>query len=219
MRSFEDMTIMLTRPILLAALPAVLLGGCTGTKNRGLESVHQPVVSRTDYAFDVNVGPRGLAPGESQRLAGWLASMRLGYGDKVAVDDPTHASATQADVAAQAARFGLLLSDAAPVTGAPLAPGTARVVVSRARAFVPGCPDWSRTSGIEFESNTNSNHGCATNATLAAMVADPMDLVRGASRSGVYDPDQATKAIDIYRKAAPSGGGGTVVKSEGVGGK
>ena len=33
---------------------ALMLAACAGgTKNRGLESVHQPVVQRTDYVIDV----------------------------------------------------------------------------------------------------------------------------------------------------------------------
>ena len=43
------------------------------------------------------------------------------------------------DVAQIASRYGLLLSDEAPVTGSPVAPGTVRIVVSRTRASVPGC--------------------------------------------------------------------------------
>ena len=211
---------MFKRTLLLATLPALLIGGCSGTKNRGLESVHQPVVSRTDYVFDVNAGPNGLAPGEARRLGGWMETLRLGYGDRIAIDDPDGDSpATRGDVAREAARFGLLLSDDAPVTAAPVAPGTARIVVSRARAGVPGCPDFSRVRQPEFESNTSSNQGCAVNSNLAAMVADPNDLVRGAPGSDVYDAAIGTRAIETYRKAAPSGAGGTALKAESVGSK
>ena len=60
---------MTTHPLLLATLgSALLLGGCMGTQNRGLESVHQPVVSRADYALDLGTAGDGLAPGEARRL-------------------------------------------------------------------------------------------------------------------------------------------------------
>ena len=39
---------MIKQSILASLLPALLLAGCMGTENRGLESVHQPVVSRSD---------------------------------------------------------------------------------------------------------------------------------------------------------------------------
>lgn len=212
---------MFKRSLTIASFaPMLVLGACSGTQNRGLESVHQPVVSRTDYVFDVNTAGRGLAPGEAQRLAGWMASLHLGYGDHVTVDDPNASGGgVRDDVAAQLARYGLLLSDDTPVTGAAIAPGMARVVVSRTKATVPGCPDFSRVGQPEFESNTSSNQGCAINANLAAMVANPVDLVRGQPGADTIDPASATKAIDLYRKAAPTGGGGTVVKSESAGGK
>ncbi|MEG3087277.1 CpaD family pilus assembly protein [Sphingomonas sp. PB4P5] len=205
---------MFKRPILiaLALAPAVLLGACSGTQNRGLESVHQPIVARSDYLFDVATSGGALAPGEGQRLAGWMRSINVGYGDRIALDDPNAygGSGVHDDVQAQAARYGLLVSDDAPVTGAPVAPGTVRIVVSRMKATVPHCPDNSRVSGIEYEGNTSSNQGCAINSNLAAMIANPSDLVRGQPGSLVTDQARATKAIDAYRSGtAVSTGGAT----------
>lgn len=198
--------------------PALMLGACGGTLNRGLESVHQPVVSRADYVLDVNADAGGLAPGEAQRVAGWMQSLRLGYGDRVAIDSgSSYGDSVRADVAAQTARYGLLVSDAVPFTGSPIAPGTARIVVTRMSASVPGCPDFSHVSQPEFNSNTSSNQGCAINSNLAAMVARPEDLVRGQPGADVPDPAVANKAIDVFRKATPTGSGG--LKSESTGGK
>ncbi|GAA0321597.1 hypothetical protein GCM10009087_34810 [Sphingomonas oligophenolica] len=211
---------MFKRTILLASAlaPALLLGACGGTQNRGLESVHQPVVSRTDYAFDVNTSGNGLAPGEEHRLAGWMASLRLGYGDRVSIDDPNpYGSGVRNDVAAEVARYGLLLSEDKPVTGTTVAPGTVRIVITRMKATVPGCPDFSRQSQPEFNSNTSSNQGCAINANLAAMVANPADLVRGQPGAGTSDDAASLKAIDTFRKATPTGAG--PLKSDSAGSK
>lgn len=213
---------MIKRTLLIATAlaPALLVSACAGTQNRGLESVHQPVVSRTDYALDVATSGSDLAPGEEQRLAGWMTSLHVGYGDRVAIDDPNPYGAGVHDaVARQVAHYGLLVSDDAPVTNAPIAAGTIRVVVTRMKARVPGCPDYSRNSSTDFESNTSSNYGCSSNATLAAMIANPADLVLGQAGSGVADQVSSAKAIDSFRKAAPSGSGGTTIKSESAGGK
>ena len=67
---------------------ALALAGC-GTSNRGMESVHQPVVQRTDYVIDLASAGAGLAAGEQERLDGWFRSIGLAYGDRVAIDDPT----------------------------------------------------------------------------------------------------------------------------------
>ncbi|WP_010185459.1 CpaD family pilus assembly protein [Sphingomonas sp. PAMC 26605] len=209
-----------TLRIATALAPVLLAPACAGTQNRGLESVHQPVVSRTDYALDVATSGGDLAPGEEQRLAGWMTSLRLGYGDRVAIDDPNPYGAGVHDaVARQVAHYGLLVSDDAPVTNAPIAAGTIRVVVTRMKARVPGCPDYSRNSSTDFESNTSSNYGCSSNATLAAMIANPADLVLGQAGSGVVDQLASAKAIDSFRRAAPSGSGGSAIKTESAGGK
>ncbi|WP_375381171.1 CpaD family pilus assembly protein [uncultured Sphingomonas sp.] len=205
---------MIGRSLLLTVLPALALAGCTGTINRSLDSVHQPVVSRADYSFDVGIDGAGLAPGEAARLSGWMGSLRLGYGDRVSVDDPVGDPRAHQAVAVEVARYGLLLADTAPVTGAPVAAGTVRVVVSRATARVPNCPDYSRMGGSEFNGNSSSNFGCASNANLAAMVADPTDLVRGEAGSGTTDPATSSRAIDAYRRAAPTGGGGATMKTD-----
>ncbi|WP_200922356.1 CpaD family pilus assembly protein [Sphingomonas sp. Leaf17] len=209
----------------LAALlvPALLLGGCMGTENRGLESVHQPVVSRADFTFDVATAGDTLAPGEAARLSGWFDAVKVRYGDRITIDDPVSdgtpdaRSGVRGDVARIAGARGLLLSATPAISGTPVAPGTVRVIVSRMRADVPGCPDWSRDTSNEFESNTSSNHGCAINSNLAAMIANPEDLVRGRTGTETFDPAASTKAIDIFRKAAPSGAGG--LKAESAGGK
>lgn len=194
--------------ILALIAPTLLLTGCGGTVNRGLESVHQPVVSRTDYAFDVATGPQGLAPGESQRLDGWLDSLNVGYGDRVSIDGASsHDVVARAAIKREVERYGLLLSDAAPVTPAPVTPGTLRVVVSRMSASVPGCPDHSRPPSPDFNNNTGSDFGCAVNSNLAAMVARPEDLVRGQSGSDVNDPSVASKAIETFRKKPNTGAG------------
>jgi pilus assembly protein CpaD len=206
--------------LMATAAASALLAGCDtgGTRNRGLESVHQPIVARTDFALDLDAASGTLSAGEAERLNGWLAAMQLGYGDQVAVDAGAYPNeGASAQVGGVIARYGLLLAERAPVTAAPVTPGTVRVIVSRMRASVPGCPDYSRDPAHEYEGNTHSNYGCASNANLASMIASPGDLVRGQT-GGTTDPAAAFKAIETYRKATPSGGG-SGLKSETTGGK
>jgi pilus assembly protein CpaD len=202
-------------PLLLSTI--ALLSAC-GTYNGGLESVYQPVVERNDYVFDVQTAGYSLAPGEGQRLAGWLDSMALRYGDRISIDDGGKGNGVREEIASQANHYGLMLSDQAPVTVGQIAPGTVRVVVTRMSASVPNCPDYSRVYQPDWSASTSSNFGCAINSNLAAMVADPGDLVRGASASGVADPRTGTKAINAFRGAKPTGGGGAEVKTDTAGG-
>lgn len=189
---------------------ALALSAC-GTENRGLSSVHQPVVQRTDYVYDV-AGAGGLEQTDVKRLAGWFEALKIGYGDRVSVDT-SNAGDTRAArdaVAALAARYGLLLDETAPVTSGEIAPGNVRVVVSRVTASVPNCPDWSRASQPDMTGHASSNYGCATNSNLAAMIANPEDLISGRSGSPVSSTLASSKAVKTYREAPTTGAGGLV---------
>ncbi|MXP25726.1 pilus assembly protein CpaD [Altererythrobacter indicus] len=186
-----------------AALPLALglaLAACgTAQENRSLYSVKQPVVQRANYAIDLRRNGNGLPEQEQQRLAGWFAAMELGYGDRISVTDPAGGGRVASDVAQLAARYGLQLSPPSPADLQPVEPGLVRVTLARSTASVPGCPDWQESYSTHFGNETANNFGCATNANLAAMVADPEDLVRGASDTGSTQIMTSNKAIEAYR--------------------
>ena len=188
-----------------AAGAAVLaLAGCGGmAANRSLDSVRQPLVEQQDFTIDLAAGPGGLGYGEQQRLDDWFDALRLGHGDSVALHDPAGDPVTRETIAALAGGRGALLASAVPLPAMP--PGIARVVVTRSRAYVPGCPDWSAKSDINFSAATYPNYGCAVNGNLAAMVADTADLIRGVSDPGSTVTMTGTKAIEAYRAAPPTG--------------
>jgi pilus assembly protein CpaD len=198
----------MSRSLLLIGLASVLAMPATAAPvdrpAKGLSSVNVPVVTRADYALDL-VAPDGSVSGaEGARLDGWFRSMQLGYGDRVYVDSPLGYIARD-DVARIAGQYGMLVSLGAPMTAGPVPQGMVRVVVTRTMATVPGCPNWSKASTPNFDNSSMPNYGCATNSNLAAMVANPSDLVHGREGSGVGDSFTATRAVDQYRKAIPTG--------------
>ena len=77
---------------------------------------------------------------------------------------------------------------------------------SRASARVEGCPSYT-SPGIDSPVRTDSNYGCATNSNLAAMVANPEDLVHGREGGG-FSTVAGTKAVQLYRSTPPSGSKG-----------
>lgn len=193
----------------LALSLGMTLSACGGmATNNSLYSVKQPVVERTSYTFDVRTSQSGLTISEQQRLDGWFDAMELGYGDRVSIDDPLASEATMDAVAELAGRRGILVDSGAPVTAGAVQPGYARVVLTRATAAVPGCPDWSAKSDMNFNNATSPNYGCATNSNLAAMVANPEDLIEGQKGTGETVIMSSTKAIESYREAAPTGAEG-----------
>ncbi len=195
----------------LALLGCTVLSAC-GTENRGLESVHQPVVARTDYVYDMPAPGDRLSEEAARGLSGWFESLNLRYGDRVSVDTQGYGAGTRDAVSALAARYGLLVDETAPVTQGEIPAGSIRVIISRMAASVPNCPDWSRPSNPNFDGHSMSNYGCATNSNLAAMIADPRDLISGRTGPASVDAATSSKAIQTYRKAPSTGAGG--LKSE-----
>lgn len=187
------------------------LAGCGGMPtNRSVESIHQPVVERVNYTLDVTTGQGGLSYSEQRRVASWFEAMDLRYGDRIAIDDPLSSEATRQAIEALASRYALMISDNAPVTAGYVSAGTARIVVTRAKAHVPGCPDWSAKSDANLNNATSTNYGCAVNSNLATMVANPEHLIKGAEGGSETVVMSSTKAIEKYREAGPTGDGNAV---------
>ncbi len=205
--------------ILIAVTATAGLAACNtpGQSQRfdGIGNPHAPVVGQATHSLDLATSGYGLAPGEADRAADWLSSIGFGYGDRVAIDDSAGGAGAgvRAELGRVIGRYGLVLSDAAPVTeGSPIA-GAVRLVVLRAEALVPGCPDWASTPLLPQPSQPN--FGCATASNLAAMIADPNDLLAGKSAPDTgSSAATATKAIEAMRAAKGTSAGGTTVKRE-----
>ncbi|HZV18241.1 MAG TPA: CpaD family pilus assembly lipoprotein [Sphingobium sp.] len=216
------MTRFLQRPAALALglCLAFSLGtppGSARTVERGVEPRHQPVVQRTDFVFDVIAdGNGGLTGPEESRLTAWFSALGLRYGDRVSLAG-TGSLALRDAIANAVGRYGLLVEGEAPITAGQAAGGGLRVVVSRSVASVPGCPSWADRSGANFAGGLSDNYGCAMASNLAAMVADPRDLIEG--RDAGVNPTSTVsgRAIKAYQEKAPTGSGG--LQSMSTGGK
>lgn len=211
------MTIPHTRSFLcrlaLAAAIALPLGACgaDSTVNRGVESVHQPVVSYTSFVIDLRADSgTGVSTDEKARLNGWLDSLGIGYGDSVALAGAFSASA-RADIAEVLGQRGMLVRDDNAVTAGTPPYGSVRVVVRRAIASVPGCPNWQTKQENTMSGSTSSNFGCAVNSNIAAMIANPEDLVRGQTDSnGGLLSATSNRAIKDHQAKPTTGAGGLV---------
>lgn len=181
-----------------------------GRFNRGVDSIHQPVVQRSDYVLDVPGA--GLDPVQGSRIEQWFDAIGLTYGDRISIDASAGPAGSSRAIAEIVGRYGLFVSSGAPVTEGAIAPGQVRIIVSRSTASVTGCPDYSQPSQPNFTASSSSNYGCAINSTLAAMVASPEDLVRG-QVSRDFKAETATKAIRVWRNADPTSTKGLKIES------
>jgi pilus assembly protein CpaD len=216
----------MSRTRTLTAVAALSLGfglaGCvsprtnelTAANNPSLYSVHQPVVERSDFVLDLATDNGRVSRAEIERLHGWFESIGLRYGDRISVDEGYGAGRARDDVALAVSEYGLRLGDGAPVTPGQVPAGSVRVVATRDVASVPNCPDWNAVdNGVAPRQNTSTNFGCATNANLSAMIANPRDLVRGQGDTGNGAAGTASRAIRVYRTRTPSGSQGLPASS------
>jgi pilus assembly protein CpaD len=184
------------------------LAGCAGVpSNTSMYSEHEPVVERVNYTIDLATGNGGLPYAEQERLAGWFENLKLRYGDTVSLEDPMQSASTRATVDAIAGHYGMVLADGASTSVGFVEAGTTRVVVSRSKAVVHGCPDWKAHSDANPANALSPNYGCAVNTNLAAMVANPEHLLKGDDTLGDTTIMSSNKAITSYRAKAPSGAG------------
>lgn len=209
--------------IALLLIASAGLAGCSyhpqvaTMADRGVEPVNVPVVTRADYVFDAAAPGGVLAPAEKARLDAWFRGLDLGYGDSIYVDAP-YSDSARYEVGQVAGRYGMMVEPGAPVTAGAVAPGAVRVIVSRTRAEVPGCPNWSLQSQPNYNNRMLSNFGCGVNSNIAAMVANPEDLVHG-REGGLGSNAAGTKAVILYRTTPPSGSKGLQDVSTKSGGK
>jgi len=172
--------------------------------DRGVAIANIPVVTTAEYAFDAAIAGGALAPGESQRLDGWFKGLGLAYGDSVYLDGD-YGGRARSQVADIVGRYGLLMAAGAPVTAGAVSPDTVRVVVSRRRAEVPNCPNWGDSNEPNWKNHSFPGLGCAVNGNLAAMVADPVDLIHGREGATITSTETVTRSLETYRKVAPTG--------------
>ncbi|MDB5480320.1 MAG: pilus assembly protein CpaD [Caulobacteraceae bacterium] len=189
---------------------AVALVGCASAPN---EPVGPGRTTEMPNAIEVSVSHRTLAvhfdPGEVaprpkdlEALNVLLATGDVARGDTVRIE---RAPGVIADGRARALAIALARQGLRPTLAAPgAAPdGELRLVVEHATATVPRCPNWTKPPGNDLENTMHSDFGCASALDLAAMVADPRDLIEGRPLAPVVG-DPAIWPINRYRIGAKS---------------
>ena len=195
-------------------LPATAARRCP---DRGSGGVNVPVV--TTRGLCVRRGGSGRVAGARReaRLDGWFQGLGLGYGDSIYVDGglcgqrarPGRADRRQirhagcrrraGDRGRRSTRHGPRRRQPPPCRG------------SRLPELEPAVASPTSTT------STMPNFGCGVNSNLAAMVANPEDLIHGREGDGVGDPRTGARrssstaqarrrARRASRKSAPKGG-------------
>lgn len=214
-----------TKAVMLVSLAAIGLGGCQhgeeGAQVAGWTLVdpaerHPILVSQQPHSMSVHVGrgTGGLTAQQRGELASFAARARASDAGntKLVISAP---SGGANEVAAMNAVHEIrqLMSDNGiaessmvvevfPADGAKASP--IRVTYLTYVAEGPRCPNWTENLAVDRQNLPYTNMGCATQKNLAAMVANPADLLgpRGETpRSG----ERRDVTWDKYQKGDSTG--------------
>ena len=191
-----------SRPMALTLCLAIWAAGCASTPKpvevaRNTEAPNSIVVSETTSSHTVRY-QTGDEPDAAQitGLNDFLIGADVERGDRILIErSASPADDGRASILADAlARKGLLpaMSEAASVPQ-----GELHLVIHQYVATAPGCPNWTKPPGNDFDNTMHSDFGCATASNLAAMVADPHDLLAGRSM-GPPSGEPALAAMQRY---------------------
>lgn len=175
---------------------ATMLAGCSSVATSETDTApydyrqrHPILISNEPQAFNVHVGMRG--PAFSSELETALRQYVQDYREhgtgSITIQVPTGAANELAAASTGQAIHYALVRAGVPRGNIEVAPYTVgdhskaaplQVSYLQVKAVVPRCGLWPTGSDTNFENRDAANFGCAAQQNLAAMVANPADLVR-----------------------------------------
>lgn len=198
----------------MTKLPFVL-SACVAVATLSAAACSTPAFNGPEQAFELNVRyPISVQPrmmslslpynGQAaldQNTGGQLSRFAEDYiahgSGSIGVSGPTNAAANlvvDGLVEIGVARTQIMVGQ--NTTGA--ANNDIRVTYIRYVAEAPPCGDWSANLGITASNTRPPNFGCSTQHNIAAMVADPRDLV-APDTSGQADAQRRLTVLQKYR--------------------
>ncbi len=205
--------------LVIAAVGLPVLGGCAGqlagvTADTGRSVSYQdrlPIkVSRATSTLRVPVGRtvQGLSGPKRAQISRFLQVYKDRGAGKLRVSRPVGtpnqytASATVGQISQMIDRIGvpresIILSAYQPSGKRANAP----IILSYIRytAKAAPCGDWSTNLAVTYRNRPYPNFGCATQANLAAVVANPGDLVKPRTMTPP-DAIRRDNTFELYRK-------------------
>jgi pilus assembly protein CpaD len=197
------------------ALLAALSAGCTSTQVDGdpMQAYdsrlrHPILVSDEPENFNLPVGMRGpaLSPQIETALRDYVSEYRSDGTGSITIQVPTgSANAVAAASTGHAVHYALVRAGVprGQIEVAPYEVGdhsnvaSLRISYLRVKAVVPTCGIWPEGQPSYVENVQYENFGCAQQQNLAAMVANPADLLRPRTMTPAHGGRRAN-VIKIY---------------------
>ncbi len=206
--------------LVLVVLGATTLGGCKTLEEPGghyAGSVlvdprerHPILVAQEPASMNLSIAPgsRGLTPGQQAQVESFLRHFRASDAgnSKLVIQVPHGGSNETAAMRAAGQLNGLVkeagfADNAVQVQPYPAGRGSAPIRFSYMRyvAQGPECGHWPTNLAQDYRNLNHANFGCAQQRNLAAMVANPADLVTPRTMDPA-DAERRALVFDRYRQ-------------------
>lgn len=199
-----------------AVMMALALTGCAGGFNGAEQAMytadvtHPITVERetTSLNIDVARGQIAMSPSDRAQIEAFAQRYRAKGHGMLTIATPSGAPNSGAAASIVSDIRTTLIEAGIPKEAinytpyqAPSAQVNAPVLVSYAQyvAKAQPCGDWSDSYSHMPSNTAPANFGCATQSNLAAMVADPADLL-GQRPMDTADADRRSTVLEKYRK-------------------
>ena len=197
--------------------------GCAShmAQHNGVEQQTRNEVEMVKIPFNLQFGQgqTELSGREIARLNNFISTAHIGYGDELSMDFPLDRNGELSEI--DKARFeylnnllknsGLHLSNSITPYGMEPPANSGRLLVSKYVVTTPECGDWSQRPYPNHQNAPISNFGCANQANLGLMVANPKDLIIGATGAPT-NSERSALAVERYQNknvtVAPATAGG-----------
>jgi pilus assembly protein CpaD len=218
----REMTSILLRGLCLAA---VLTAGSCSSPSGDEKTVfddptanHPILVQPSSQSLKVNVSPTGVAPADTAHFDAFVSGYQAHGNGKIVISAPAGPLAN-VEVTWIADRINAMgvSRDQILVANRDAAPGDGQVELNYVsyQANTAPCGDWSEDLAYTIDNKTASNLGCAVQHNIAAMVADPRDLM-GPRPMGGADADRRATVITNYEKGSPTAATKTADQSSAI---
>lgn len=191
-----------------AALASILVAGSCSVANDGAmvseDGAHNhPITVEPSYRelkIQFADGTEGMNAEDATKFNAFLADYRVHGNGRLGISVPNGASSRAAITffGERAAATGIS-RDKILVSTHDAANGDGRVDVSYIAytARTQTCGDWSDDEGYTLDNHTSKNFGCSVQQNIAAMVADPRDLL-GPGAMGPVDANRRMTVMGHY---------------------
>jgi pilus assembly protein CpaD len=192
------------------AVGAVLISGSCSVQNDGTMisedgARNHPITVEPSYR-DLKVqftgGMDGLSAEDAAKLDAFLADYRVHGNGSLSISVPSGAmSRTAITYFGERAAASGISRDKILVSTHDIANGDARVDFNYITytAHADSCGDWSENLAFSDDNLTPKNFGCSVQHNIAAMVANPRDLL-GPGGMGPVDTNRRATVMDHYQK-------------------